>query len=96
MPILKSMSVTVAVLTKKFVILKAILAGPVVAAFAAVGLGIAGIINYYKDQNRELKQLQDTINNGSCREQAQSLIEIKQKELEAAEARLEMQSVVEV
>ena len=39
MPILKSMSVTVAVLTKKFVILKAILAGPVVAAFAAVGLG---------------------------------------------------------
>ena len=37
MPILKSMSVTVAVLTKKFVILKAILAGPVVAAFAAVG-----------------------------------------------------------
>ena len=88
MPILKSMSVTVAVLTKKFVILKAILAGPVVAAFAAVGLGIAGIINYYKDQNRELKQLQDTINNGSA-EQAQSLIEIKQKELEAAEARLE-------
>ena len=73
MPILKSMSVTVAVLTKKFVILKAILAGPVVAAFAAVGLGIAGIINYYKDQNK-VKTTAGTINNGSAG-QAQSLVE---------------------
>lgn len=87
-PILKSMSVTVALLTKKFVILKVLLAGPVVAAFAAVGLAITGIIGHYKKQAEEQKKLTQAIKEGSV-QQVESLMEVKQKELEAAQARLE-------
>ena len=88
MPILKAMSVTVGVLTKKFVILKVLLAGPVVAAIAAVGLAITGIIGHYKKQAEEQKKLTKTLEEGSTA-QVESLMEVKQKELEAAEARLE-------
>jgi tape measure domain-containing protein len=88
MPILKAMSVTVGVLTKKFVILKVLLAGPVVAAIAAVGLAITGIIGHYKKQAEEQKKLTQILEEGTSK-QVESLMEVKQKELEAAEARLE-------
>ena len=88
MPILKAMSVTVGVLTKKFVVLKVLLAGPVVAAIAAVGLGITAIIGHYKKQAEEQRKLTQTIEEGSVA-QVESLMKVKQKELEAAEARLE-------
>ena len=88
MPILKAMSVTVGVLTKKFVILKVLLAGPVVAAIGAVGLAITGIIGHYKKQAEEQRKLTKTLKEGSS-EQVESLMEVIQKELEAAEARLE-------
>tara|TARA_Y100000401_G_scaffold45307_1_gene34781 strand:- start:835 stop:2946 length:2112 start_codon:yes stop_codon:yes gene_type:complete len=88
MPILKAMSVTVGVLTKKFVILKVLLAGPVVAAIAAVGLAITGIIGHYKKQAEEQRKLTQAIKEGSV-QQVESLMEVKQKELEAAQARLE-------
>ncbi len=88
MPILKAMSVTVAVLTKKFVILKVLLAGPVVAAIAAVGLAITGIIGHYKKQAEEQKKLTQVLEEGTSK-QVESLMEVKQKELEAAQARLE-------
>ena len=88
MPILKAMSVTVGVLTKKFVILKVLLAGPVVAAIAAVGLAITGIIGHYKKQAEEQRKLTQILEEGSTA-QVESLMEVKQKELEAAEARLE-------
>ena len=90
MPILKAMSTTVAVLTKKFVILKVLLAGPVVAAFAAVGLAITGIIGFYKKQAEEQRKLTQTIEEGSVA-QVDALIKIKEAEMEALEAKLENQ-----
>lgn len=89
-PILKSMSVTVALLTKKFLILKVLLAGPVVAAFAAVGLAITGIINFYKKQAEEQKKLTKVIKEGSV-EQVDAIIKIKEAEMEALKAKLETQ-----
>lgn len=89
-PILKSMSVTVALLTKKFLILKVLLAGPVVAAIAAVGLAITGIINFYKKQSEEQKKLTKAIKEGSV-EQVDAIIKIKEAEKEALEQKLETQ-----
>jgi len=90
MPILKAMSVTVAVLTKKFVILKVLLAGPVVAAFAAVGLAITGIIGFYKKQAEEQRKLTQVIEEGSV-DQVDALMKIKEAEIEALEAKLQNQ-----
>ena len=64
------------------------LAGPVVAAIGAVGLAITGIIGHYKKQAEEQRKLTKTLKEGSS-EQVESLMEVIQKELEAAEARLE-------
>ena len=86
-PILKAMSTTVAVLTKKFVILKVLLAGPVVAAFAAVGLAITGIVGFYKKQAEEQRKLTQAIKEGS-EEQTAAIIKVKEAELEALEAKV--------
>ena len=87
MPILKAMSVTVGVLTKKLVILKVLLAGPVVAAFAAVGLAITGIVGFYKKQAEEQRKLTQAIKEGSA-EQTAAIIKVKEAELEALEAKV--------
>ena len=87
MPILKAMSATIAVLTKKFIILKVLLAGPVVAAFAAVGLAITGIIGYYRKQAEEQRKLTQAIEEGS-EQQTAAIIKVKEAELEALEAKV--------
>ena len=85
-PAIKAMGVTLAVLTKKFVILKTLLAGPVVAGIVAVGLALNYAVNDIKKRIDAEKELQDTIKNGS-EVQAEAIIKIKEEELAREEAR---------
>ena len=85
-PAIKAMGVTVAVLTKKFVILKTLLAGPVVAGIVAVGLALNYAVNDIKKRIDAEKKLQDTIKNGS-EVQTEAIIKIKEEELAREQAR---------
>ncbi len=64
--------------------------GPFLAALAGITLAVTGITGYYIEQNREAKKLQNTLKNGT-EEQLASLQRIKEKELEAIEAKLKNQ-----
>jgi len=86
MPAFKAMGVTIAVLTKKFVILKTLLAGPVVAGIVAVGLALNYAVNDIKKRISAEKKLQDTIKNGS-EVQTEAIIKIKEEELAREQAR---------
>ena len=64
--------------------------GPFLAALAGITLAVTGITGFYIEQNREVKKLQETLENGT-EEQLTNLQKIKEKELEALEAKLENQ-----
>ena len=75
------MSVTVAVLTKKFAILKTLLAGPVVAGIVAVSLALNYAVNDIKKRIDAEKKLKETIENGTIA-QTDQLIALKEEELQ--------------
>ena len=80
-PAIKAMSVTVAVLTKKFAILKTLLAGPVVAGIVAVSLALNYAVNDIKKRIDAEKKLKETIENGTIA-QTDQLIALKEEELQ--------------
>mgnify|MGYP003115847184 FL=1 len=86
-PAIKAMGVTLAVLTKKFVILKTLLAGPVVAGIVAVGLALNYAVNDIKKRVSAEKELKDAIENGSVA-QTEAIIKIKEEALAKEEARV--------
>ena len=85
-PAIKAMGVTVAVLTKKFVILKTLLAGPVIAGIVAVGLALNYAVNDIKKRIDAEKKLTETIENGTVA-QADQLIALKEEELQRERTR---------
>ena len=64
-PAIKAMGVTLAVLTKKFVILKTLLAGPVIASIVALGLAINLGVNAIKKRAAAEKEFNDLLKTDS-------------------------------